>query len=62
MIKQERIELNSGFEDLAHEVMERTTLKRQDIINWFVNEDYDDYFFKADTDELIDIDFSEYKK
>jgi len=61
-MKKEIIELNSGFEDLVHEVMERTTLKRQDIINWFANEGYDNYFYSADTDELIDVDFSEYKK
>ena len=47
---------------MINEVMERTILKRQDIINWFVNEGYDDYFFRSDTDELIDVDLSEYKK
>lgn len=61
-MKKEIIELKPYIEDLIHEVMERTILKRQDIINWFVNEAYDDYFFKSDTDELIDVDFSEYKK
>jgi len=61
-VKKEIIELKPYIEDLIHEVMERTILKRQDIINWFVNEGYDDYFFKSDTDELIDVDFSEYKK
>ena len=61
-MKKERIELNPYIEDLIHEVMERTILKRQDIINWFINEGYDNYFYTADTDELIDVDFSEYKK
>jgi len=62
MIKQERIELNPYIEDLIHEVMEKTTLKRQDIINWFVNEGYDDYFYYNDTNDLIGLEFSEYKK
>jgi hypothetical protein len=61
-MKTEIIELNPYIEDLISEVMERTILKRQDIINWFVNEGYDNYFYSADTDELIDVDFSEYKK
>ena len=62
MIKQEIIELNPYIEDLISEVMERTILKRQDIINWFVNEGYDNYFYNGDTDELVDVEFSEYKK
>jgi len=61
-MKKEIIELNPYIEDLISEVMERTILKRQDIINWFINEGYDNYFYSADTDELIDVDFSEYKK
>lgn len=61
-MKKEIIELKPYIEDLISEVMERTILKRQDIINWFVNEGYDNYFYSADTDELIDVDFSEYKK
>ncbi len=62
MIKKEIIELNPYIEDLISEVMERTILKRQDIINWFVNEGYDNYFYNGDTDELVDVEFSEYKK
>lgn len=61
-MKKEIIELNPHVEDLISEVMERTILKRQDIINWFVNDGYDNYFYNGDTDELIDVDFSEYKK
>ena len=61
-MKKEIIELKPYIEDMINEVMERTILKRQDIINWFVNEGYDNYFYSADTDELIDVDFSEYKK
>lgn len=61
-MKKEIIELNPYVEDMINEVMERTILKRQDIINWFVNEGYDNYFYNGDTDELIDVDFSEYKK
>jgi hypothetical protein len=61
-MKKEIIELNPYIEDVIGEVMERTILKRQDIINWFINEGYDNYFYSADTDELIDVDFSEYKK
>jgi len=62
MIKKEIIKLNPHVEDVIQEVIERTTLKRQDIINWCLNEWYDNYFFSADTDELVDVDFSEYKK
>ena len=62
MIKKEIIELNPDVEDVISEVMERTILKRQDIINWFVNEGYDNYFYNGDTDELVDVEFSEYKK
>lgn len=61
-MKKEIIELKPHIEDMIQEVMERTILKRQDIINWFVNEGYDNYFYNGDTDELIDVDFSEYKK
>lgn len=61
-MKKEIIELNPHVEDMINEVMERTILKRQDIINWFVNDGYDNYFYNGDTDELIDVDFSEYKK
>lgn len=61
-MKKEIIELNPHIEDMINEVMERTILKRQDIINWFVNEGYDNYFYNGDTDELIDVDLSEYKK
>ena len=62
MIKKEIIELNPDVEDVISEVMERTILKRQDIINWFINEGYDNYFYNGDTDELVDVEFSEYKK
>ena len=61
-MKKEIIELNPYIEDVISEVMERTILKRQDIINWFVNEGYDNYFYNGDTDELVDVEFSEYKK
>lgn len=61
-MKKEIIELEPYIEDMINEVMERTILKRQDIINWFVKEGYDNYFYNGDTDELIDVDFYEYKK
>jgi hypothetical protein len=61
-MKKEMIELNPHIEDMINEVVERTILKRQDILNWFVNEGYINYCYDSDTDDLIDDEFSEYKK
>ncbi len=73
-MKKEIIELNPHVEDLISEVMERTILKRQDIINWFANQFdrdwcgygetqvYRDWCSYGKTDDLIGCEFYKYKK
>ena len=62
MIKKEIIELDDDFEDVIDDVREKTNLKRTDIINWFANNFYRDWCGYGETDDLIDDEFSEYKK
>jgi len=62
MTKQEIIELDSDFEDLIDDIVKETTLKEQDIINWFGNQFYRDWCGYGEVDDLIDDEFSKYKK
>ena len=62
MTKQEIIELDNDFEDLIDDIVKETTLKEQDIINWFANQFYRDWCGYGEADDLIDDEFSEYKK
>ena len=62
MTKQEIIELDNDFEDLIDDIAKETTLKEQDIINWCANQFYRDWCGYGEVDDLIDCEFSEYKK
>jgi len=59
---ESKIELNPRIEELIKDVIRDTTLSKQDIINLFLNEGYDNYFFTSSYEDLIDDTLEEFKK
>ena len=57
-----KIEVNPRVEQLIKDVTRDTTLTEQDVINWLLNEGYDNFFFNNTYEDLIEDFFEEYQK
>lgn len=64
MTKQEIIPLNLNIEDFIFKITEKTTLKREDLIHWLINEIYLGRVAFEDlvVDDLLDFEFYKYNK
>ncbi len=59
---ENKIEVNPRVEELIKDVIRDTTLTKQDVINWLLNEGYDNFFFNNTYEDLIEDFFEEYQK
>lgn len=64
MDKQEIIPLNLNIEDFIFKITEKTTLQREDVIHWLLNEIYLGRVVIEDlvVNNLVDFEFYKYNK